>query len=115
MVPLFRSAFRVGDPVIPRAVGQLSLGEVHLFIESMVLFTSDGSSRDQLSIHFHCQHAYLASKLAAPPLPVASPKQMDGSCTLDRQLPLHPSTPSQRFNLRHGTLDIWPPLRSSHW
>jgi hypothetical protein len=44
VVPLFRSAFRVGDPVIPRAVGQLSLGDLHLYNEFMVLFLSDGSS-----------------------------------------------------------------------
>jgi hypothetical protein len=38
VVPLFRSAFRVGDPVIPRAVGQLSLRYmyVHLFFQFMV-------------------------------------------------------------------------------
>jgi hypothetical protein len=67
VVPLFRSAFRVGDPVIPRAVGQLSLGDLHLYNEFMVLSLSDGSSRDETSLMYTFTINTRTSPVSSPP------------------------------------------------
>ena len=82
MVPLFRSAFRVGDPVIPRAVGQLSLRYMYVHSYSVDVVIQSRPSE----YTFTSNNAYICNsnnKLMGAPASrrVASPKQPDGSYT----------------------------------